>query len=158
MMQVYFAGATGPTASGGPMGIAVVVPHGFTGAAFIAGGCEASRHSATYQALAMACWALMDQPGWNGRTEVEFLSDNEMVVGQLQGWRRAKGGHYLQGREEALAVLVQAFPHQEVQPRFRQVPFADNPANVEAQRVLVERGIEPWSYKKKPSEPSGLTS
>jgi len=147
--RIYFAGVTGPEASGGIMGAAFVVCEGEFPVALSAlcmdAGHDASWHSATYHALAHALEVWGDPLDADS---TEFLTDNEFVVKQMNGVFRVKGGRYFEAREDALGALAQAFPLRGSSPSFSWISRAQNLAFPLAQGLLVQRGVEPWSYKK----------
>lgn len=145
-VRVFFGGVTGPKASGGAMAAAYVVEKGdsVTGSVlYMAPSDDASWHTATYQALA---FALEQGAGWMVAPTV-FMTDNEMVVEQMTGRRRAKGGHYIEAREDALDQMAKAFPARKDASRFKRVPAAENPA-LKLCHLMFERiGVAPWYYK-----------
>ena len=145
--RVYFAGVTGPEASGGTMGAAFVVCPGEFPVAVSAicmdAGRDASWHSATYHALAHVL------EKWGGHLvadSTEFLTDNEFLVKQMKGVLGVKGGHYEGAREDALGALARAFPQRGSAPAFRWVPRKQNLAIPAAEDLLVRRGVRVWSY------------
>jgi len=147
--RVYFAGVTGPEASGGVMGAAFVVCKGNLPVAVSAlcmdAGHDASWHSATYHAFAH----VLEE--WGGRLSAkstEFVTDNEFVVKQMNGLLGVKGGHYVEAREDALGALARAFPQRGSTPTISWIPREQNLAVPAAEDMLLCRGIEVWSYKK----------
>jgi len=147
--RVYFAGVTGPEASGGIMGAAFVVCQGNLPVAVSAicmdAGHDASWHSATYHALTHVF------EEWGGRLPAgltELVTDNEFLVKQMNGLLGVKGGHYVEAREDALGALARAFPQRGATPLIFWVPREQNLAVPVAEDMLLCRGIEIWSYKK----------
>lgn len=145
--RVYFSGVTGPDRSGGVMASAYVVCHDDLPVAasvvFIDQGPDSSWLSASYHALAL----VLEQ--WRGRLRVEdeFASDAQLLVQQMTGRRRAKSGHYMEAREDALTALAQAYPTRGDAPSFVWVERDRNPAFRLASDMLGYRGIRPWSYE-----------
>lgn len=144
---IYFAGATGPEASGGCMTTAFVAttqtPHHHE-TNHMTEGPDCSWHAATYHALASAVqwWSTTKDP-----VNPIFVTDNQLVVKQLSGAWRAKGGHYTEALEDALDALASAFPKRGSQVRLSWVPFTQNLAAPMANALLQQHGIIPWSYK-----------
>jgi len=146
---IYFAGATGPDASGGAMALAYVLAEDGAplaeGSLFMPPCLDGSWQSATYHALA---FVIEQCRGRLGKSPV-FITDNEMVVKQMNGLLGVKGGHYVEAREDAIEALVQVFPSQESKPVFQHVRKSENLAASLCHDMLEKHDVDPWTYKKK---------
>jgi ribonuclease HI len=150
-LRAHFAGMTGPEASGGIMVSAFVILRGdepIGASAIVMGpGIDSSWHSATYHALAY----VLEQ--WRGRLDgATFMTDDQLVVKQMLGLRRAKDGHYIEAREDALDELARTYPVRDSDPPFVWIPADQNAAREIAGMLMRRRGVVPWSYKKGESE------
>lgn len=107
---------------------------------------DASWHSAVYNALA---FTIEQQQGRLGSAPI-FLTDDERVVLQMEGKRGVNGGHYVEAREDAIAMLVGEFP--QACPEFKWVSQEKNLALPLCLDLLTKRGITPWTYKRDRNE------
>lgn len=111
-------------------------------ASFLPEAPDASWHTATYLALA----DLLEQRRGNLGGTPRFLTDNELVVKQIQGRRGVKGGHYVEAREDALDQMAHAFPLRGQEWSISWIPRSANLAVPLGVRLFDAHGIEPWFY------------
>jgi len=148
LVEIHFAGLTGPERSGGEMASSFAL---FVNEKIHALAAEytppyedSSWHTATYLALSNAvevCKQHLQTPF----ADIMFFTDNKMIVQQMTGKWRAKDGHYLEARAKALATLERVIPG--VRVRFLWVPHDRNRALPIGKNLFQTFGVKLWSWK-----------
>jgi len=145
-IQVYFAGLTGPDASGGEMAISfTLLVNGkpvVASAQYVPAHVDGSWHTATYLALEYAVRQCHAHLG----ASPQFLTDNQMVSRQMAGIWKAKDGHYWKSRENAIRWMERSLPAG-CTPKFECIARDKNLAVPSGEDIFKIYTVKPWSYK-----------
>ena len=133
MIEAWFDGACEPRNPGGHAAWGVFIAPARELYGYVGHGSRMSNNVAEYTAAAEALRALMPQRG----EEIVLRGDSQLVVEQLNGRWKVRGGLYLRYYEQAHA-LTQEF----TQLSIKWVPREQNTrADALSKKALAERGV-----------------